>query len=294
MSHQQTLPGFGSVTFLPESEAGVTHSDSRGGPTICPCGPDPALVNLSARQAQERGLMTRDTYGRPFVGSSTSVALQSYLESRLRASMVDSGSPLYVLTWRRWGMRWGRPICALRASARRTSDNGFTLQGWPTTNASDEKWRYSTNESAVRRSESGKQMSSECVAQLSGWSTASARDWKDSPGMATQSGNRSRLDQLPRQATLAGWPTPTAADHNRGTAPPRNTDTGVPLTQMAAIIQGGAKGSIDGPMRYTADGQLLTGSFAQMESGGQLNPAHSRWLMGYPPEWDDCGVTAMP
>ena len=46
----------------------------------------------------------------------------------------------------------------------------------------------------------------------------------------------------------------------------------------------------------TARGEMQAMSFAATESGGQLrlNPAHSRWLQGYPPEWDACAPTETP
>jgi hypothetical protein len=61
--------------------------------------------------------------------------------------------------------------------------------------------------------------------------------------------------------------------------------TGSSLTQLAKIA---------GPARLTATGQMLIGSCAVMESGGQLNPHLSRWLMGLPVEWDICAIAAMP
>lgn len=54
-------------------------------------------------------------------------------------------------------------------------------------------------------------------------------------GINPDGSERSRLDQLPRQAALAGWPTCTVMDANRGAKDSRPHDTGQPLNQIVAL-----------------------------------------------------------
>jgi hypothetical protein len=76
-------------------------------------------------------------------------------------------------------------------------------------------------------------------------------------------------------------------DHKGGYEGGRMRDGKLSTDRLDVVAQ------IAGPARLTATGEMLTGSSAGMESGGQLNPEHSRWLMGLPSAWDDCAVTAM-
>lgn len=118
------------------------------------------------------------------------------------------------------------------------------------------------------------------AVQLCGWPTPTTRDWKD----GGECKNVPENALLGRAVWQAGWPTPMAGTPaQKGYNEAGNTDSSRKTVELCKV---------DGPARLTATGELLTGSIAGMESGGQLNPAHSRWLMGLPAAWDACAPTA--
>jgi hypothetical protein len=168
----------------------------------------------------------------------------------------------------------------LRGGEQTKEMSGSSLQqwakmaGWPTTRAEDA-------ESSGMRHKRGISDTMTAVAALAGWGSPETRDWKS--GDASQETMDRNARPLNEQVRLAGWATPKVKtgdyQYNHG------DHSSISL-------------NLSGEAQLTAFGETPIGfllgpnGWEIVPASGQLNAAHSRWLMGLPHEWDECAQRA--
>ena len=302
MSNPPTLQATPSAISLLASASGAMRYVNQDGLTVDLFGRVVARASPSAQQATGGASPTSVISGLPGSTSSASVALQLSLVSKLKARLTTDGSTLFKLTWKEKTTPAGRLVYRLAASARRTSDNDSG--SWPTPNTME----------GGQTSRGGKRKDELLMGGLVGWPTPIVGDTTGGPRPPDD--KRGPAPGLQAAAHLTSWPTPnTPSGGPNVKSTPTHTggmdlEGAVTLTNWAtpttrdhkdgaclAQITGGVvqvNSLLGRQVLLTDSGKQQIGSPAATEKPGQLNPAHSRWLMGYPPEWDACAPTAMP
>ena len=255
------------------------HLDSLGCQMTLDFGQDRVLAKPFLWPENKKDLKTKDTYGLFSQISSMSANLQSSLESRLKQQLSTGGSILFKMTWKDMATPAHRRYCLLRALAHRTSDTGFIGGGsWSTPVNTEEKGNRTWNKTGQNHL---------LAHVIKGMATPRVFNWKEKTSMEYLTGRKDgklRDDTLVNQAMLINnWRTPTVSD----------AEGGIPKAAYERNLKDYRSTLKNSYLAISTFGAVPSGGLGKMEKSAQLNPGLSRWLMGFPPEWDVCAVMAM-
>ena len=229
-----------------------------------------ALVNRSPRLESSVGSRTSVTCGRPSSPSSASAALEQSLANRLPPLAASCGGIKWRQTWKLQVTPQRRRILAHTQSGLHTSGNDCA--GWPTPTKS------MTTGAGTSGRDGG--LNLQTAAAMAPWPTPctpsggrTTRDPSQMDATGRMTDGRKHSASLEHAVKFSTWPTPKVSD-------------------MKGASYERQDGDRRSELRLAAHGTTLDGSSAATEKPGQLNPAFSRWLMGYPKAWCEAAIEA--